>query len=141
MEPTSKASWKRKSAKRLDLRTDFLIRTAAEWKRIVAHNPFPEEAKGDPAHLVVMFLKRAPNAKEIAALRSSITGPEIVAADGRQVYIVYPAGIGRSRLTNSFAEKKLGTRGTARNWNTVLKLTACVSEASRFADREGEAYS
>jgi uncharacterized protein (DUF1697 family) len=126
------------AAKHLDLRTDFLIRTAAEWKRIVAHNPFSEQAKGDPAHLIVMFLKRAPSVKEIAALQSSITGPEIITADGRQVYIVYPAGVGRSRLTNSFAEKKLGARGTARNWNTVLKLEASVSEAARFADTLGE---
>ena len=117
------------SAKRLGLHTDFVIRTAAEWKRIVAHNPFPKEAKDDPAHLVVMFLKWAPSAKEIKDLQSSITGPEIVIADDRQAYIVYPAGIGRSRLTNSFAEKKLGTRGTARNWNTVLKLDTSVSEA------------
>ena len=29
---------------------------------------------------------------------------------------------GRSRLTGALIEKKLATRGTARNWNTVLKL-------------------
>jgi uncharacterized protein (DUF1697 family) len=39
-------------------------------------------------------------------------------------YIVYPDGIGRSRLTNQLIEKMLGTRGTGRNWNTVLKLDA-----------------
>jgi uncharacterized protein (DUF1697 family) len=33
-------------------------------------------------------------------------------------------GIGRSRLTSALIEKKLGTRGTGRNWNTVLKLAA-----------------
>ena len=37
-------------------------------------------------------------------------------------YIVYPNGIGRSRLTNTLIERTLGTRGTGRNWNTVLKL-------------------
>jgi uncharacterized protein (DUF1697 family) len=35
---------------------------------------------------------------------------------------VYPDGIGRSRLTNRVIETKLDTRGTGRNWNTVLKL-------------------
>jgi uncharacterized protein (DUF1697 family) len=35
---------------------------------------------------------------------------------------VYPEGIGRSKLTIQKIEKTLGTRGTARNWNTVLKL-------------------
>lgn len=108
--------------KRLGLKTDFLVRTAEEWKAIVARNPFPEEAKEDPSHLVVMFLKDAPDKKSVAALQAAITGPEIVRAEGRQAYITYPAGIGRSRLTNVLIEKKLGTRSTGRNWNTVLKL-------------------
>jgi len=38
------------------------------------------------------------------------------------VYIYYPNGIGRSKLSGSFIEKKLKTVGTARNWNTILKL-------------------
>ena len=108
------------AAKRLDLRTDFFVRTAEEWKAIVANNPFRDEAQRDAAHLVVMFLKRAPSARDVEALQAAIAGPEIVRADGRQAYIVYPAGIGRSRLTNTLVEKRLGTRGTARNWNTVL---------------------
>jgi len=103
-----------------------MVRTEEEWKRIVADNPFPEEAKRDPGHLVVMFLKRAPGPKEVEALQAAITGPEIVGIHGREAYMVYPAGIGRSRLTNTFVEKKLGTRGTARNWNTVLKLASLV---------------
>jgi len=41
--------------------------------------------------------------------------------------MVYPDGIGRSRLTSAVIENKLGTRGTARNWNTVLKLAALAS--------------
>jgi uncharacterized protein (DUF1697 family) len=32
--------------------------------------------------------------------------------------------VGRSRLTNALIEKNLATRGTGRNWNTVLKLGA-----------------
>ena len=43
-------------------------------------------------------------------------------AKGKQAYFVYPDGMGRSKLTIAMIEKALGTRGTARNWNTVLKL-------------------
>jgi uncharacterized protein (DUF1697 family) len=50
---------------------------------------------------------------------------------GKQLYIVYPDGIGRSRLTVALIEKKLGTRGTGRNWNTALKLAAAAAELSR----------
>ena len=114
----------KEAAQRLDLHTDFFVRTQEAWKQIIANNPFPDEAQHNPAHLVVMFLKRAPSLQEVEALQAAIIGPELVAVQGRQAYIVYPAGIGRSRLTNAIVEKKLGTRGTSRNWNTVLKLEA-----------------
>ena len=42
------------------LETSFFVRTAREWQSIVDRNPFREEAASDPAHLVVMFLKKAP---------------------------------------------------------------------------------
>ena len=116
-----------KTVKRLGLQTDFFVRTAKQWKDVVAHNPFSEEAARDPAHLLVMFLKDAPSAVGVKALQAAITGPEVVRAGGKHLYIVYPAGIGRSRLTNAVIDKQLGTRGTGRNWNTVLKLDALAA--------------
>jgi uncharacterized protein (DUF1697 family) len=71
-----------------------------------------------------MFLKNPPETKDLKALEAAIVGPEILRTDGRHAYIVYPNGMGRSRLTHGLIEKKLGTRGTGRNWNTVLKLAA-----------------
>jgi uncharacterized protein (DUF1697 family) len=112
--------------KRLALQTDFMVRTEAEWAKIIARNPFPEEAKTDPSHLVVVFLKESPSKAAAEALRKAITGPELVRFDGRQAYVTYPDGIGRSRLTNTLIETKLGTRGTARNWNTVLKIATLL---------------
>ena len=109
---------------RLGLRTDFLVRSAEEWASVIADNPFGDEARCDPGHHLVMALKDAPDAKAVAALRAAIGGPETVQARGKQLYIVYPDGIGRSRLTTALIEGKLGTRGTGRNWNTVLKLAA-----------------
>jgi uncharacterized protein (DUF1697 family) len=113
---------------RLRIRTDFLIRSAKEWREVVVRNPFRKEAERDPGHLVVMFLKSAAKTKDVKAVQAAIAGPEIIRADGRHLYIVYPDGIGRSRLTNVVLEKKLGIRGTARNWNTVLKIAALADE-------------
>jgi len=111
---------------RLGLATDFMVRDAGEWKKVIAGNPFPEEAERDPGHLLVMFLKDEPDGKDVAALQEAIVGREVVRAKGRHAYLVYPDGVGRSRLTNVLIEKKLRTRGTGRNWNTVLKLGALV---------------
>jgi uncharacterized protein (DUF1697 family) len=108
--------------KRLGLQTEFFVRAAAQWKTIVADNPFRKEAVSDPGRLVVVLLKEAPDVEAVKALQAAIIGPEIVRAKGRQAYVVFPHGIGRSRLTHTLIEKKLGTRGTGRNWNTVLKL-------------------
>ncbi len=109
---------------RLGLETDFFVRSASEWQAILAANPFGEEAKRAPNHLVVMLLKSAPSRKQVAALEGAITGRELVHAKSRQVYLVYPDGIGRSKLTAALIERKLGTRATGRNWNTALKLAA-----------------
>jgi uncharacterized protein (DUF1697 family) len=112
------------TARRLALQTDFFVRTAAEWDAVIARNPFRTEAVRNPGHLVVVFLKDMPAAGDVKALQAAITGPEVLRAEGRHVYIVYAGGIGRSRLTSGVIDRYLGTRGTGRNWNTVLKLGA-----------------
>ena len=77
-----------------------------------------------------MAMKDAPDAAAVSALQAAIEGPESVRADGRQLYVVYPAGIGRSKLTLKLIEKQLGTRSTGRNWNTVLKIAAMAATPS-----------
>ena len=114
--------------KRLGLRSDFLIRSTKEWRQVVARNPFRIEAERDPSHLVVMFLKAPVNAKDVTAVQAQMADCGRIRGDGREVYIVYPDGIGQSRLTNALLETKLGIRGTGRNWNTVLKIAAMVDE-------------
>jgi uncharacterized protein (DUF1697 family) len=110
--------------KQLGLRTAFFIRTAKEWRSLINENPFPEEAKVDPSHLVLFCLKAPPTPTAVSALHERIKGPEVVRPGARHVYITYPDGIGRSKLTNAIIEKALGSPGTGRNWNTVQKLAA-----------------
>ncbi|MBW8867242.1 MAG: DUF1697 domain-containing protein [Acidobacteria bacterium] len=112
------------AAKRLGLSLDFFVRSAAEWARVIAANPFLDEAKNDPARLVVVVLKNAPERAAVAALQKAIKGREVVRAKGREAFITYPDGQGRSKLTMALIERHLETSGTARNWNTVLKLAA-----------------
>ncbi len=111
-------------AKRLKVETDFFVRTAKEWHAVIAGNPFPKQASDDPGHLILMCLKGAPERDAVTTLQKAIVGRETVRAHGRHAYIVYPDGVGQSKLTIKLIEKHLGTRGTGRNWNTVLKLGA-----------------
>jgi uncharacterized protein (DUF1697 family) len=112
------------AAKNLGVTTEFFVRTAAEWNAIVAANPFAKEAKSDPARLVAVVFKDTPDRAAVSALQQAIKGREKVVAKGREAFITYPDGQGRSKLTMALIERHLGTRGTARNWNTVLKLAA-----------------
>lgn len=107
---------------------DICVRTASEWSDLIARNPFPREAERDPARMVVMCLKTAPKRERLEVLRAAIRGPEIVQLVGRELYAVYPNGQGTSKLTNALIESKLEARGTARNWNTALKLAALAQK-------------
>jgi uncharacterized protein (DUF1697 family) len=112
------------TAERLGLQTELFVRTAHEWETAIAANPFSREAHDDPSHLLLMPLKTPPKSADVQALTAAIKGRERVATRGRHAYLAYPDGIGRSKLTSAFIESRLRTPGTARNWNTVLKLAA-----------------
>ncbi len=117
----------KETEKTFKCRPDYVIRTAKEWKTLVASNPFLREAKTDPGRLVMLPFKKKPSG-DIEALRATIKGKETVELKGRELYAYYPDGQGNSNLTIALIEKHLGARGTARNWNTVLKLAALVEE-------------
>ncbi|MBM4183038.1 MAG: DUF1697 domain-containing protein [Gemmatimonadetes bacterium] len=120
------AELERGAAEQLGLFTDFFVRTTAEWHDIVAENPFPDAARDDPGHLLVLAAKDAASSTRVSALTKAISGREVIRAVGRQLYALYPDGVGRSKLTTALVERHLGTRVTGRNWNTVLKLDALV---------------
>jgi uncharacterized protein (DUF1697 family) len=116
----------RATAAQLGVTTDYVVRTPKEWTAMIEGNPFAREAAATPNLMLVMALKQAPEAAAAAAFERAHAGPERLSVQGRHVYLVYPDGVGRSRLTGALIEKRLGVRGTARNWNTVLKLAAMV---------------
>ena len=118
------------ASRRLGLRTEFFIRPADDWEEVIKRNPFPREAASDPSHLLIMFLKDPPAKDRVAALQQKIAGREQVLPGSHHLYVIYPDGIGRSRLTTAMIEKAVGTRGTARNWNTILKLAAMAASTA-----------
>ena len=81
----------------------------------------------EPSKLLVMFLSGVPDARTQAALLKAHKGPELIEIRGPEVYLYYPDGVGRSKLSNAFIEAKLKTAGTSRNWNTVRRLAEMVS--------------
>ena len=111
-------------ASRLGLETEVFVRSAAEWAAMIEGNPFATMAKRDPAHLVVMVLRGRPHPEALDELRAG--GPEELELGDGCLYITYPNGIGRSKLNQHRAWKRLGAVGTGRNWNTVSKIAAAL---------------
>ena len=103
-------------------RPGVMVRTAAELRDAIARNPFAGRKDIDPARLIAFFLAAAPDAALGAKLAAIKVGPEESHLVGRELYVYYPDGQGRSKFTVALIEKTLETPGTGRNWNTVTKL-------------------
>lgn len=109
-------------AQKFGFRVNVMVRTAAELRDIIENNPFQNQPMKESKRLVVLFLATCPESTALADLKKAYVGLEEFDLVGQELYIYYPDGIGRSKLSNALIEKKLKTMGTARNWNTVLQL-------------------
>ncbi len=109
-------------AARIGLRTDFMIRSPAELRSIVEANPFAAEALDHPSHVMVTFMKAPLPDGDEEVLRAAITGPERFVARGRELYLDFPISMADSVLDRDWKKSKRNPVGTARNWNTMLKL-------------------
>lgn len=106
---------------RFGFEVPVVARTGPELAAIAAAHPL---AAGEPdeVKLHVMFLDAAPEADRIADLDAATFAPDDATLDGRELYIHYAEGAGRSKLTTDAVERALGVTATARNWRTVRKL-------------------
>lgn len=107
--------------RQLDLQIEVLLRTLAEIQSIVERGPVLSP-RADMSKLLVMFLADVPDAQLQASLLKSHKGPEMIELRGPEIYLYYPEGVGRSKLSGAVIENRLQTYGTARNWNTLTKL-------------------
>ncbi len=107
------------------LRVPVILRAAAELRRVAAGNPFVRPG-ADPTRLHVAFLSAAPGRAAVAKLDPARSPPDAFAVQASEVYLSLPNGAGKTRLTNDYLERTLGTTSTLRNWNTVLRLASLL---------------
>jgi uncharacterized protein (DUF1697 family) len=103
-------------------RPAVIVRTISELRDVVAKNPFGRRRGIDPSKLLITFLASDPSAEARDQVLKIKTEPEELRIDGREVYIYFPNGMGRTKLSWPTIGKMLGTSGTGRNWNSVTKL-------------------
>ncbi|HYE42332.1 MAG TPA: DUF1697 domain-containing protein [Caulobacteraceae bacterium] len=110
--------------KRFGFHSEFICRTAAEWRTLMDGCPFPEDAASRGNRLLVLVSQGEPAADVVEKLQALAQDGERVARHGGDVWIAFTDGMADSRLMNAKAMKAFGTPTTGRNWNTVAKLAA-----------------
>jgi len=108
--------------RKLGFRPDVILRTATEMREVIARNPFAKRRGIEPSKLLVTFLGSDPGAEAREKILQIKCDPKELRIEGRELYIYFPNGIGRSKLSWAGLEKTLKTPGTARNWNSVTKM-------------------
>jgi uncharacterized protein (DUF1697 family) len=108
--------------RKFGFRPDVILRTAAEMRDAIARNPFAKRRGIEPGKLLVSFLASDPGEEARKKLRQMKCDPEELRVEGREVYIYFPNGMGRSKLPWAGLDKMLKTPATGRNWNSVTKM-------------------
>jgi uncharacterized protein (DUF1697 family) len=115
-------------AETFGIHSEVMVRDPNQWAAILKANPFPKKAKDDPAHLVCIVCRDKPDSSAIEAylekLRAKHDKGEQLSIVGREIYIDYGDSIGESKLILP----KTSALGTARNWNTMLKLNEMLTD-------------
>jgi uncharacterized protein (DUF1697 family) len=110
-------------AQDLGLDVEVVVRTPRELRAILDGNPYLRvRPRPDPKTLHVTFLATKPDAALVRALDEQAFAPDEFRVVGRDVYVSCPGGYGRTKINNTWFERRLQVAATTRNWNTVNKL-------------------
>lgn len=108
--------------KKFGFQTNAILRSTKDLRGVVAQNPFAKRKDIHPGKLLVTFFSSDLGEAARKQVRAIKTDPEEIFIDGREAYIYFPNGAGRSKLNWSLIPKTLKVQGTARNWNSVTKM-------------------
>lgn len=116
--------------RRFGLEISVIVRRADDWSAYVKQNPFPEAGKKEP-NLLMLGLAKAPiKNKTIKSLRERAANGEQLAQTRDALWVHFPQGVARSKLSPNLMARLVGSPVTMRNWRTVLKLQGMVQQRS-----------
>lgn len=112
--------------KTFGLKIAAMVRTPDQWSALTTACPFPAEAAAHPSRTLLMVMKDGVKDGAVEALRGFAVGEERVEASPGALWFFHPDGIGQSKMAEKASQVRLTSMGTARNWNTVMKLADIV---------------
>jgi uncharacterized protein (DUF1697 family) len=105
-----------------------ILRTREELERLISRNPFIKTKAREIDKLHVTFLSEIPAKQAVESFDLAKNGKDRYTMADREIFLYCPDGYGRTKLTNSAFESKLGVRATTRNWATVNRLSEMARE-------------
>ena len=96
-----------------------IIRTVEEMEKVIDASPFKEK---DENKILVTFLSDPPKEIPLQEIEKVKSASEEFSISGKEIYLFFPDGYGRTKLANNFFERKLKLAATTRNWRTINKL-------------------
>ena len=114
------------------IKSDVVLRTREQLQLAVEKNPFRSRNDIPGDRLLVTFFDREPTREAAAKVNAMNLPPEEFQLIGRELYVFFPNGVGRSKFPAASITKALNASGTARNWNTVLKLLEMTGEVEEL---------
>jgi uncharacterized protein (DUF1697 family) len=109
--------------KRYNFRVPVQIRTNREMGDIIKNCPFGSiNLKSEGTKISVTFLSEEPSGVRVSDMLKHVVAPEKLIVKGKEAYLYCPTSYGRTKLSNTFIEHKLGVEATTRNWRSVTKL-------------------
>jgi uncharacterized protein (DUF1697 family) len=109
-------------------RVIVFICQAEDFQRVIANNPFIEQAKRDPSRLHISFLRRPPAEEAWNKLEIPPNIPDQFSRGAKVIYLYFPLGSAKAKISTSYLEKVLEVPITDRNWNTVNALYRIAKE-------------
>ena len=113
--------------RKFGFRAGVVLRTTAELRDLIAQSPFGKRKGLEPSKLTVTFLAcdlTKETCDQVLGIKPEV---EEIKLGRRELYIYFPDGMGRSKLT-AVLDRTLKKAGTVRNWNTVTKLLEMAEE-------------
>jgi uncharacterized protein (DUF1697 family) len=115
-------------AERFGFKVPVIVRTPAQWAAYPAGNPFAQAARDEPNRLMLIVAKRPPAADAVETLQARATMGERIGRAGDGLWIWFPQGIGKSRLSPVLIDKLVDSPATSRNHRTVMKLKEMLEQ-------------
>ncbi len=108
--------------------TEMVVKTAEQWRSLLAANRFPDKAARAPSRLLVWAMRDPIPDSGIEQLRRRAVGDERIERTPEGDFYVWSgeAPISGSRMASGFGLKALGAVGTNRNWNTAIKIARAL---------------